>query len=127
MKKEVIKPFDLAKAKAGAKLKTRAGLPVEIFKWDARGDYPIKGMVKEKEQDVSLNWTCDGSCYADGTSSNYDLVIVEEVETSPTLEEHYELDRRIMDAFRHSLEEFFSDHPEFLPKTKPHWKTPPPM
>lgn len=81
MKKEVIKPFDLAKAKAGAKLKTRAGLSVEIFKLDARGDYPIKGMVKEKEQDVSLNWTCDGSCYAYGTSS-YDLVIIEEVEES---------------------------------------------
>lgn len=82
MKKEIIKPFDLAKAKAGATLKTRSGLPVEIFKWDARGDYPIKGMVKEKEQDVSLNWTCDGSCYANGTSSNYDLVIVEEVKES---------------------------------------------
>lgn len=80
MKKEVIKPFDLAKAKAGAKLKTRAGLPVEIFKWDARGDYPIKGMVREKEQDVSLNWTCDGFCCAYRTSSDYDLVIVEEVE-----------------------------------------------
>lgn len=81
MKKEVIKPFDLAKAKAGAKLKTRSGLPVEIFKLDARGDYPIKGMVKEKEQDISLDWTCGGSCYACGTSS-YDLVIVEEVEES---------------------------------------------
>lgn len=50
-----------------------------------------------------------------------------DVETSPTLEEHHELDRRIMDAFRHSLEEFFSDHPEFLPKSKPHWRFPPPM
>ena len=50
-----------------------------------------------------------------------------DVETSPTLKEHYELDRRIMDAFRHSLEEFFSDHPEFLPKRKPHWRFPPPM
>lgn len=50
-----------------------------------------------------------------------------DVETSPTLEEHHELDRRIMDAFRHSLEEFFSDHPEFLPKRKLHWRFPPPM
>ena len=50
-----------------------------------------------------------------------------DVETSPTLEEHYELDRRVMDAFRHSLEEFFSNHPEFLPKRKLHWRFPPPM
>lgn len=50
-----------------------------------------------------------------------------DIETSPTLEEHYELDRRIMDAFRHSLEEFFSNHPEFLPKRRLHWRFPPPM
>ena len=52
MKKEIIKPFDLAKAKAGAKLRTEDGYPVEIFKWDARGDYPIKGMIKEEKQEI---------------------------------------------------------------------------
>lgn len=66
------------------------------------------GNVEQKQQDESV------------PEGNYK-------ETSPTLKEHYELDRRIMDAFRHSLEEFFSDHPEFLPKRKLHWRFPPPM
>ena len=58
MKKEIIKPFDLEKAKAGAKLRTRNGLHVEIFKWDARGSYPIRGIViaeKEDKSEINLN------------------------------------------------------------------------
>lgn len=80
MKKEVIKPFDLAKAKAGAKLKTRAGLPVEIFKWDARGDYPIRGIIIDENEDTSDCWTSGGSSYTSGNACPTDLVIVEEVE-----------------------------------------------
>lgn len=53
MKKEIIKPFDLAKAKAGAKLRTKDGDPVEIFKWDARGIWPIRGMIITKDKDIS--------------------------------------------------------------------------
>ena len=90
MKKEVIKPFDLEKAKAGAKLKTRAGLPVEIFKWDARGDYPIRGIIIDENEDTSDCWTSGGSSYTSGNASATDLVIVEEIEES----------------------EFWSDHPD---------------
>ena len=82
MKKEVIKPFDLAKAKAGAKLKTRSGIPVEIFKWDARGDYPIRGIIIDENEDTSDCWTSGGSSYTSGNASATDLVIVEEVEES---------------------------------------------
>ena len=82
MKKEVIKPFDLAKAKAGAKLKTRAGLPVEIFKWDARGDYPIRGIIIDENEDTSDCWTSGGSSYTSGNVCPTNLVIVEEVEES---------------------------------------------
>lgn len=82
MKKEVIKQFDLAKAKAGAKLKTRAGLPVEIFKWDARGDYPIRGIIIDENEDTSDCWTSGGSSYTSGNACHTDLVIVEEVEES---------------------------------------------
>ena len=85
MKKEIIKPFDLEKAKAGAKLRTRNGYPVEILKWDARGEYPIVGIIKQEEQDDIEGWTCEGlwsinnpSCVSDLV----DLVIVEEVEES---------------------------------------------
>jgi hypothetical protein len=80
MKKEIIKPFDLTKAKAGAKLKTRGGLPVEIFKWDARGDYPIRGIVIAEKEDKSEIWALDGSYDYNHRPDTFDLVIVEEVE-----------------------------------------------
>lgn len=80
MKKEIIKPFDLAKAKAGAKLRTRNGYPVEIFKWDARGSYPIRGIVIAEKEDKSEIWALDGSYDYNHHPDSFDLVIVEEVE-----------------------------------------------
>ena len=80
MKKEVIKPFDLAKAKAGARLKTRSGLPVEIYKWDARGDYPIRGSIIFEEEDKQGSWRLDGFFHNPNVTEPSDLVIVEEVE-----------------------------------------------
>lgn len=80
MKKEIIKPFDLKKAKAGAKLKTRSGLPVEIFKWDARGSYPIRGIVIAEKEDKSEIWSLDGYYDYNHRPDTFDLVIVEEVE-----------------------------------------------
>lgn len=82
MKKEIIKPFDLAKAKAGAKLKTRSGLPVEIYKWDARGDYPIRGSIIFEEEDKQGSWRLDGFFHNPNVTEPSDLVIVEEVEES---------------------------------------------
>ena len=80
MKKEIIKPFDLEKAKAGAKLKTRNGYPVEIFKWDARGNYPIRGIVIAEKEDKSEIWALDGSYDYNHHPDSFDLVMVEEVE-----------------------------------------------
>lgn len=79
MKKEIIKPFDLAKAKAGAKLRTKDGDPVEIFKWDARGIWPIRGMIITKDKDISASWNSEGK-WRYGKFLNGDLVMVEEVE-----------------------------------------------
>lgn len=81
MKKEVIKPFDLAKAKAGAKLRTKDGDPVEIFKWDARGIWPIRGMITTKDKDISASWNLEGK-WRYGKFLNGNLVMVEEVEES---------------------------------------------
>lgn len=78
MKKEIIKPFDLEKAKAGAKLRTKGGCAVEIFKWDAKGGYPIKGIVIGKTNDKSASWKLNGSWC--GRPYSFDLVIVEEAE-----------------------------------------------
>jgi hypothetical protein len=80
MKKKIIKPFNFEKAKNGAKLQTREGYPVEIFKWDARGKYPIVGIIKKEEADVTTCWGCRGSYYGSGIPHPYDLFIVEEVE-----------------------------------------------
>lgn len=81
MKKEIIKPFDLAKAKAGAKLRTKDGKSVEIFRWDARGKYPIKGIVEKPASDLSMEWNLKGE-RLDSSWSEFNLVIVEEVEES---------------------------------------------
>jgi hypothetical protein len=80
MKKKIIKPFNFEKAKNGAKLQTKEGYPVEIFKWDARGKYPIVGIIKKEEADVTTCWGCRGSYYGSGIPHPYDLFIVEEVE-----------------------------------------------
>jgi hypothetical protein len=54
MKKEIIKPFDLASCKNGAKVKTRDGHEVRIICTDAKDkDFPIIGLVT----------SCDGNEY----------------------------------------------------------------
>lgn len=48
-------------------------------------------------------------------------------ETSSTLEEHYEMVRKIDEAFRRSLEDFFSNRYELISKRKkPGWRMSPP-
>jgi hypothetical protein len=79
MKKEIIKPFDLEKAKAGAKLRTRCGLPVEIFKWNTNSPFPIKGIISKRLEDIAADWTIDG-IWCGSSNGDLDLVIVEEVE-----------------------------------------------
>lgn len=43
-----LEKFDLEKAKAGRKVVTRSGLPVEILKWDIKNEYPIVSILTEK-------------------------------------------------------------------------------
>lgn len=48
-KKEVLTPFDLAKAKAGAKLRTKDGYDARIVCYDRYGgNYPIVALVKKE-------------------------------------------------------------------------------
>lgn len=83
MKKEIIKPFDLASYKNGAKVKTRDGHEVRIICTDKKNPYyPIVALVKLADGSESTQfYTSNGrkqpiKC----TISNDDLVIVEEVE-----------------------------------------------
>ena len=83
MKKEIIKPFDLASYKNGAKVKTRDGHEVRIICTDRKNPYfPIVALVKLTDGSESTQfYTSNGrkqpiKC----TISNKDLVIVEEPE-----------------------------------------------
>ena len=86
--KKIIKTFNLEAAKKGAKVETRDGDEVKIFMWDARGKYPIRGIIVLDSTDKTSAWKKGGQ-WKEGDSIN-DLVIVEyEGEEAP---EHRETD-----------------------------------
>jgi hypothetical protein len=82
MKKEIIKPFDLASYKKGAKVKTRDGREVRIICTDAKNEYyPIIGLVINNGDEHITLYTLEGKVdSAKSTIYAEDLVIVEEVE-----------------------------------------------
>lgn len=74
MNEKKLKPFDLEKAKAGAKVVTRDGRPVRIICWDRVDDtYPIVALVKctenGKTEERILIYTNEGR-YWDGVDKN---------------------------------------------------------
>ena len=78
------KPFDLAKAKAGAKIMTRDGHEVEIWKFDARIIMqPIIGIVKYQDKDFLTQWYRNGRWVDEDDDDdvwNLDLVMCSEEE-----------------------------------------------
>lgn len=83
MKKEIIKPFDLASYKNGAKVKTRNGREVRIICTDVKNQYyPIGALVKYDDGSEGYrSYTSEGRFLPyKSTITNDDLVIVEEVE-----------------------------------------------
>jgi hypothetical protein len=83
MKKEIIKPFDLASCKNGAKVKTRDGHEVRIICTDRKNPHcPIIALVKVDDiNETVLHYTPEGKVLLNpGDISDNDLVIVEEVE-----------------------------------------------
>lgn len=78
-KKEILKPFDLAASKAGAKLKTIGGSDVRIICYDRKTDNDIKlvALVTDnKGVESSIGYTEQGHNVTDG---RLDIKIVEEV------------------------------------------------
>lgn len=54
---------------------TRDGFPVRILATDAKGTYPIVGMVDLGDVEYSRQWTSDGKAdYRKNVTTNYDLV-----------------------------------------------------
>ena len=83
--KSVIKriPFDLEKAKAGAKIVTRNGLSVRICAYDAVSDYPIIALIElpESKKEVVFSFTKEGTSFKiKDQESKFDLFIEKEVE-----------------------------------------------
>ena len=75
-------PFDIEKAKQGAKVMTREGCDVRILCYDhKREDYPIVAEIipedNSKEAHIETH-TNDGRYYSNGTLSENDLFIAEE-------------------------------------------------
>lgn len=80
-----LKPFDLEKAKQGAKVITRDGRPARIICWDrVESTYPIVALVKDKDgTDVDIEtYTLDGACVAE-QEYNLDLFM------NPTIVERW--------------------------------------
>lgn len=74
--KKIIKPFDLEAAKKGAKVETRSGKKVEIFKWDANSKFPLKGIYENNEgRECAGSWALNGEW--GGGLPSLALVIVE--------------------------------------------------
>ena len=61
-------------------VQTRDGEPVRILATDAKGSYPVVGLVYESEagEDEAEFWTAAGHYYAAGMESGFDLVNVPE-------------------------------------------------
>ena len=73
-----MKPFDLEKAKAGAKICTRSGFKVEILRFDIKNsNYPIVALVTNNDgTEHCYMYTKDGKYNIDLNKYPIDLVIV---------------------------------------------------
>lgn len=79
-KKEILKPFDLEKAKAGAKVVTKRGRDVRILCYDMRTEhYPIVAILNNDGNECARVYTKTGKAVI-GEENIDDLQIVEEVE-----------------------------------------------
>lgn len=79
--KTTIIPFDAEKAKNGAKVVTRNGLPVKILDYPVKNeDSPILGLIPIEGKEFPKLFTKNGNHYSDCTESRLDLFIEEEVE-----------------------------------------------
>ena len=81
-KKEVLRPFDLEKAKAGAKIQTKDGRDARIICYDKRNadGYHIVALVKALDGDEILETYRRDGRHCRMSEEDFDLRIVEEVE-----------------------------------------------
>ena len=79
MSKTKLVPFDIERAKNGAKVVTRKGLPAKIVDYPIKNEiYPILGLILVDGKEFPLLFTKTGNQYKNCTESRYDLFIEEE-------------------------------------------------
>ena len=77
MKKRV--PFDIERAKAGAKVATRCGCSARLVDYAVKdANYPILGLVDHGLYEIPETYATEGRAIGDNVDSGYDLFIVEE-------------------------------------------------
>ena len=78
MKKKVLKPFDIEKAKNGAEVCTKEGNKARIICFDKKteGDYTIIALVFTGKEEFILSYTADGK-RVKNCDDSIDLMIVE--------------------------------------------------
>lgn len=77
MKTKLI-PFDIEKAKNGAKIVTRNGCPARIVDCKVNDeDYPILGLVYTEGRESPIKFTIDGNFYPNKEEDGFDLFIEE--------------------------------------------------
>jgi len=75
-------PFDLAKARAGARVVTRCGYPVRLSDFEVKNKdgYTLLGIIDIKGNEVPFSFLKNGCRSGTETQSEFDLFIEEEVE-----------------------------------------------
>lgn len=73
-----MKPFDLEKAKAGAKVCLKNGVPARIVFFDVRSAYPIVALVEDGDSERVLTFNNEGRFYASGIDDSFDLAMAQE-------------------------------------------------
>lgn len=78
MKQKVLKPFDLEKAKLGAKLSTRDGRPARVICWNRKkNSRPIMALIENKHGEEDLYSFTRKGRFNDIRLSVHDLMLVE--------------------------------------------------
>ena len=102
-------PFNLEKAKAGAKLITRDGSHARILCWDLKQeDYPIIAAVNKGGVESVCFYTNDGGSWVEGVSGE-DLFILEE----PTIRPYANAEEVFKDMKEHGPMLKLKDHDNY--------------
>lgn len=120
-----LKPFDLEKAKAGARVVTRDGRNVRIICWDrVHTDYPVVALVERKDEtkEDTETYTLDGAC-VEGEKNSIDLFM------APAIVEKWVNVYKMYDGYYYgrfydSEQEAFvnKDDNEYITTTKVSWE-----